>query len=259
MALKDRETLKNLFKAGTLPTENSFADIIDSSINKIDDGFSKSMNDGLMLSPVGKSKKVLSIFNKVTDKNAQWSIQTEEGLGENKDEKHLSFGSNSEASDLLILSDKQHVGINNPAPKHSLDVRGTTASTTRVGSRAAESLALADGKWHTILDNLNYSNMFEIVARTGILKTGKHAMVHAIALSNYGNSHARIKHTHARFSWWRPLKIQLRWLGDTYDYKLQIRCSKNLGKDAVIKYYVTELWSDVTLGHPAHFQKPTES
>ncbi|GAB5417890.1 MAG: hypothetical protein Crog4KO_23620 [Crocinitomicaceae bacterium] len=257
MALKDRDTLKNLFKKGTLPSENSFADIIDSTINKIDDGFSKSMKDGLMLSPVGKSKKVLSIFNKVTDKEPQWSVETEDGLGEKKDETQLHFRTN-DAESLLALSNKQRIGIKNDAPMHDVDINGTIAVSARVGNRAASTLAPADGKWHTILGDLNYCNMFEVVARTGVLKSGNHAMVHALAMSSYGNSNAKVKHTYVRFSWWRPLRIKLRWTGDTYNYQLQIRTTKNLGKDAKIKYHVTELWSDENIGHPDHFQKPED-
>ena len=257
MALKDRDTLKNLFKKGKLPSENSFGDIIDSTINKIDDGFSKSMKDGLMLSPVGKSKKVLSIFSKVTDKEAQWSVETEDGAGDSKTETQLHFKT-SEDEKLLTLSDEGRVGIGNDAPVHELDVRGTTAMSARVGNRAEDALAPADGKWHTILSDLNYCNMFEVVARTGLVKTGNHAMVHALAMSSYGNSSAKIKHTYVRYSWWRPLRIKLRWTGDTYNYKLQIKSTKNLGKNAMIKFHVTELWSDSNIGHPDHFQKPNE-
>ncbi len=257
MALKDRDTLKNLFKKGTLPSENSFADIIDSTINKIDDGFSKSMKDGLMLSPVGKSKKVLSIFNKVTDKEPQWSVETEDGRGEKKDETQLHFRTNDDES-LLALSDKQRIGIKNDAPEHDLDINGTIAMSARVGNRAESTLAPADGKWHTVIGDLNYCTMFEVVARTGIVKSGKHAMVHALAMSSYGNSNAKVKHTYVRFSWWRPLRIKLRWTGDTYNYQLQIRTTKDLGKNAMIKYHVTELWNDDNIGHPPHYQKPED-
>jgi hypothetical protein len=212
------------------------------------------MDDGLMLSPIGKSKKVLSVFNKVTDKEAQWSIETEDGAGEDKSETQLHFKS-TDNENLLTLSDKGRVGIGNDVPLHALDVSGTAAATARVGNRAKDSLAEADGKWHTILTDLNYCTMFEIVARTGVVKTGNHAMVHAIAMSSYGNSSARVKHTSVRFSWWRPLRIKLRWTGDTYNYSLQIRTTKNLGKNVMIKYFVTELWNDTNIGHPDHFQK----
>lgn len=258
MALKDRDTLKNLFKKGKLPSENSFGDIIDSTINKIDDGFSKSMEDGLMLSPIGKSKKVLSVFNKVTDKEAQWSLETEDGAGESKKESQLHFKTGADEN-LLTLSSQGRVGIGNETPMHDLDVQGTAAMSARVGNRAEDSLTPADGKWHTIVSDLNYCNMFEIVARTGVVKSGNHAMVHALAMSSYGNSNAKVKHTYVRFSWWRPLRIKLRWTGDTYNYKLQIKTSRNLGKDVLIKYHVTELWSDSNIGHPDHYQKKDEN
>ncbi len=259
MALKDRDTLKTLFKKGNLPTENSFADIIDSSINKIDDGFSKSMDDGLMLAPIGKSKTVLSVFNKITDPEPNWSVDSEEGVGDSKDETQLHFKSNATDDKLITLSDGLKVGVHNEAPRHTLDVKGTAAATARVGNRAVESLVPADGKWHNVLEDLNYCSMFEIVARTGIIRTGKHAMVHAIAMSSYGNSNSRIRHTHARFSFWRPLRIKLRFTGNTYDYNLQMKCTKNLGKDAMIKFYITELWNDENIGHPEHYKRKQDA
>ena len=40
MASKNRETLKNYFKKGGFATEKEFSDLIDSSMNLIDDGIS---------------------------------------------------------------------------------------------------------------------------------------------------------------------------------------------------------------------------
>jgi hypothetical protein len=62
MSLQNRETLKSYFKKGQLPSEGNFNDLIDSLINKIDDGMSKTVDEGLMLSPIGESKKLLSLY-----------------------------------------------------------------------------------------------------------------------------------------------------------------------------------------------------
>ena len=39
MALINRQTLKNYFKKGGFATEKHFVDLIDSSLNVVDDGF----------------------------------------------------------------------------------------------------------------------------------------------------------------------------------------------------------------------------
>ena len=244
MSQKDRQTLKKLFEKGSLPTQNSFADIIDSSINKIDDGFSKSMEDGLMLSPIGKSKKVLSVYKKITDKVPEWHINIEDTQSKEQNSQQLSFVHKHSGIPLLNLSDQEKVGINKMGANYTLDVEGIIASKGRIGTASEKTKALANGEWHTILEGLNYCNAFEIVARVGVLKSGKHAMLHAVAMSAYGNSHHKIRKTNARFSFWRPLRIKLRWTGTTFNYGLQIKSSKNLGSGVYIKYHMTQLWTD---------------
>lgn len=255
MSQKDRQTLKNLFRKGSLPTQNSFADIIDSSINKIDDGFSKSMDDGLMLSPIGESDRVLSVFKKITDKTPEWKVNVNELTSNTENLQQLNFVHKDSKNPLLSLSENKNVGISEAAPNYTLDVGGIVASKGRVGRATESTKVAANGEWQTILSGLNYCNVYEVVARVGVLKTGKHALLHAIAMSAYGNSHHKIKAINARFSFWRPLKIKLRWTGSTYNYGLQIKTSKNLGSDVYIKYHVTELFTDQEMGIPEHYQK----
>ena len=52
--LDNRETLKNYFKNGARPSEENFGSLIDSMINKADDGISKNLTDGLLLAPEGE-------------------------------------------------------------------------------------------------------------------------------------------------------------------------------------------------------------
>ena len=252
MPLKDRKTLKNLFTKGSIPSEAGFADLIDSGINKIDDGFSKSVKDGLMLSPIGNSKNVLGIFNKITDPDPEWSVKVDDVKGAG-DQKNLSIANKNLQAPLLSFDPKGNVGIGTTEPAQALEVNGFIASKGRLGSYSTQSEIPADGEWYPIIQNLNYCNAFEINARVGVPNSGRHAMLHAIALSAYGNSHSRIRHTHARFSLWRPLKIKLRWVGHTYQYHLEMKSSKNLGPYTKIKYYVTQLWDDIEMASPDQF------
>lgn len=255
MSQKDRQTLKNLFRKGSLPTQNSFADIIDSSINKIDDGFSKSMDDGLMLSPIGESERVLSVYKKITDKTPEWKININELTSNKEIVQQLTFIHQDAKTPLLSLSENLRLGVNIDGPDYTLDVGGIVASKGRVGKAADKTEAVANGEWQTVLAGLNYCNVYEIVARVGVLRTGKHALLHAIAMSAFGNSHHKIKAINARFSFWRPLKIKLRWTGSTFNYNLEIKTSKNLGNDVFIKYHITELFTDQEMGNPAHYKK----
>ena len=53
MGIKNRETLKNYFKKGGLATEKQFIDLIESSMNIIDDGLSMKPSTGLKINPLG--------------------------------------------------------------------------------------------------------------------------------------------------------------------------------------------------------------
>ena len=46
----NRDSLKSVFTNGSRPNENNFGSLIDSMVNKVDDGISKNLKDGLILS-----------------------------------------------------------------------------------------------------------------------------------------------------------------------------------------------------------------
>ena len=58
MARKDRKTLEAKFKNGRMPSEVAFADLIDSTLNLIDDGFEKTAEEGLKIFQLGDKKNV---------------------------------------------------------------------------------------------------------------------------------------------------------------------------------------------------------
>ena len=62
MALINRQTLKNYFKKGGFTTEKHFVDLIDSSLNIVDDGISIQKEHGLKINPLGFSTKLISFF-----------------------------------------------------------------------------------------------------------------------------------------------------------------------------------------------------
>ena len=252
MSLKDRDTLKKLFRKGSKPTEAGFSDFIDSSINKIDDGIDKTLANGLKLAPLGDSKKVISLYQEIQDQSPEWSLDLTNDPKNGK-AVYLDVKPADNNQPVIRLTQDGKVGINKGKPRRTLDVNGIVSFPTRAGSYAKASEVAADGEWHTIIEGLNYCNAFEIVARTGILNSGRHAILHAYALSAYGNSHSKIRCSHARFSFWRPLKIRLRWTGSTHNYNLEMRSSRDLGAGKKIKYYITQLWDDEQMGIPLQF------
>lgn len=237
----NRESLKAIFSNGNRPNENSFGSLIDSMVNKVDDGISKSLKDGLILSPEGgESDRLVSFYEKIQDDIPQWSIEMTqeqpEGLGINEPITQ------EKAETRLFFKKGGNIGVNTVEPRTALEVNGILGVHSRVGTYQLSTIP-ADGKWHNILSGLNGCTAFEIMAQVGKEKKGKYALLHAQALSTFGKSRSKIATTQAHYGWWWN-KIALRWRGSTYDYSLQMRTRSNYGKGQEIKYYITKLWDN---------------
>lgn len=235
MSLQNRNSLKTFFKKGQLPSEANFFDLIDSMINKVDDGMSKTMDDGLMLSPIGGSQKLISFYKSIEEKSPAWSLDINQGDG------NLNFN-NHVGDSVLTLTNSGKVGINNNNPSTELDVKGSVTMSGRLGN-AYQGKVLADGKWHQILTDLNGCHAFEVVAGIGKKKTGRYALIHAHALSAFGKSKNKINITQAYYGV-RSNRIELRWTGTTYSYNLEMRTRNTYDGEFYIQYFISKLWFD---------------
>ena len=245
MEIFNRATLKGFFSKGRVPTEVHFSNLIDSTINKIDDGFAKSVDDGLKLAPVGESKKLISFFEDIKQKEPGWNIS----INPTETIKGISFSEKNDSSRIFIRNGG-NVGIGTITPNYDLDVNGTTGLKSRVGIFQAKSEVAADSEWHIILDDLEGCNVFEIVAKAeGVKKRGKYAMAHAIAVNTHNSFSNKIRVTQAYYGWfWH--RIKFRWKRSSNGkYQLEVRTVGHYGTDEKnnviqIKYHITSLWDN---------------
>ena len=93
-----RRTLKIKFQKGNLPTEASFAALIDSMVNIMDDGLNKSEDFGFEIAPQGESKNLLSFFKNLEEKSTPlWQFivkgkENQEGIAfENPQKENALF------------------------------------------------------------------------------------------------------------------------------------------------------------------------
>src|SRR5687768_1683478 len=131
MAARNRRTLKEQFKKGVMPSQASFEDLIDSMVNKYDDGFSKGVDHGLMLSPEGSSKRLLSFYRSLADNAPSWAME----LRNDNAGKGLFLGECDKEPSLFLLSGG-NVGVGTAAPAFTLDVNGIAAMKSRIGTFA---------------------------------------------------------------------------------------------------------------------------
>lgn len=248
MAQKDRKTLEAKFKNGKMPTEAAFADLIDSTLNLIDDGFEKTIEDGLKVFQLGDGK-LMSFYENISKRSSMWSISID------KKARNLSFGDKKNSHVLTLQSAgsaetdvavKAKVGINTDNPRFELDVAGTIASFGRVG-RCGELPVPADGNWHSITEMLTGCQAFEVMAGVGGKDDeGKYALLHAFALNAYQDKN-HITY-HQAYYGAKCNRLELRWLSsanaENFEYTLQLRVGSSYGDKIWVNYYLTRLWQD---------------
>lgn len=241
----DRISLKEFFKNGSIPSETHFSFLIDSMINKQDDGFNKDSENGLILSTTGSSKKLLTFYKKVDDLDPFFYIEVDENDSYSlKLKPNLPLDDEELQTKSFYFEDDGSFGIGKKREEGmKLNVGGFASMEGRTGNYRT-GFVPANGKWHSIISSLNNCHAFEIVARTGKRTSGRFSILHAIALATFGHSKHKIRKTTAYYGfWWN--KIHIRWKSNgTYNYELQISTNRNYGDDTQIYYRVTNLWED---------------
>ena len=224
MALINRQTLKNYFQKGGFATEKHFVDLIDSSLNMIDDGISINQKQGFKLNPIGFSTRLMSFFKKATQNEPDFTVNI------NQDNVEGLSINNREGDPLLKFDQNKQIGVHTNEPRFDFDVRGVLGIDSKSGNHIVGEVD-GDGSWQTIISNLDGINGFEVVASIrGKMGSGRYAMAHAIALSTFGgkSSRNRIKNTHAYYGSFMN-RLSFRWVGEMHNYELQVRTRRHYG------------------------------
>ena len=272
MAKQNRETLKRFFSAGKLPSEEHFADLIDSSLNVTDEGFSKSEDFGFEVTPQKPDEEtgnLISFFRKLTDNLPSWSISY---YGK---EEALQFihtnPAGTEHNTVLSLNKEGKVSISEPGVNSDnsledstnsddikLSIGGAIRAPARIGVGIDQkSCVPADGMFHPITEILFGVQALEIVAKVEKRDSNRFAIMHAIALNacdpprrllNFLNRRNRIRVHQSYFSSPRD-RLKLRWepVKDDDDpgvskYRLCIKSAFKFPEEIKIDYHVTKLW-----------------
>lgn len=279
MTKQDRTTLKKFFREGALPNSENYADLIDSVINQVDDGFEKSTIDGLQLNSLGNEKRVLSLYEGLDAEHANWvaehgidaaegALHWRTGLYSNKrraETLSAKSASGSEAAEEepfqpgLTLDPTGNVGISMDRPEWRLDVAGVARMHGRTGfvyPQEAYADVKADGGWKDITPELEGCHMIEVIAgASGGEGKGRYALLHAVAMNAYNPRgwllnwlfrRRAIRHQQAVFGNYAD-RLKLRWKrskSSRFAYRLQICTMANLGKNARIRYSLSHLWHD---------------
>ncbi|WP_343690614.1 hypothetical protein [Chitinophaga sp.] len=240
-----REELKEHFKNGKIPTENHFGYLIDSTINRQEDGFSKDEENGLQIKAMGTSSKLISFYSNTEDTTPFFIMEKDER--ERPAMRMQTFTAETDEvkrdAQSFFMHTNGSMGLGTPCEENTkLQVNGFASMEGRIGNYMCGTVP-ANGRWHDILDGLNNCQAMEVMARAGVKDTGRFAIMHAIAVSAFGNGHNSISRTGAHYGFfWN--KLRLRWKGRTHNYRLQLRTNSNYGTGVEIYYKITRLWDD---------------
>lgn len=214
MTKQDRTTLKSFFRSGALPSAEDYRDLIDSSVNLVDDGFSKTDKDGLRLFSVGSSLRVLSLYQGLGTPTPNWVVEHGKAAGAlhvrpdqgkaalliDPDKATSTASAKAPAAPKaessappdpsalgLSMTHDGRVGVNRPAPDWRLDVGGVVRMDGRLGAPSHKIPHIkANGKWQPITHSITGCQMFEVVAGVaGAVGKGRYSMLHAIAMNAY--------------------------------------------------------------------------
>lgn len=271
MSRQRRDTLKGYFLAGSRPTAEQFADLIDSALNINDEGFRKTPPDGLQVTSLGDKTALMSFYTqKSEDSPPEWRIAFGEDF-KKLTVQHPDPAGEEDVAPLMTLDPSGRVGISTTEPQDQLDVAGAIRSQGRRGQEAPG--LLANGQYHALTGPLHGCQAFEVMAGVGLPASGRFALVHAIALNTFNPYFwdnlfflkKPIRTHHAYYSRSAD-RLQLRWApitqnvegghGEKASYRLEIRTRRDYladhrvrkelkpGEDLHIRAYVTRLWFD---------------
>lgn len=237
-----RDQLKGHFRKGKIPTESHYSELIDAMVNKLDDGFLKNEEFGFHIHSTGTAKTFVSLF---PDNNSldPFFVITKDQVQPNslKLQPYVKGDDNEKGS--FYFGANGNLGLGKLAQDNiKLDVDGCVGMHGRVGTFRSGRLP-ANGEWHTIINGLNNCHAYEVMARAGAKGKGRFALMQATALGVYGKRGSKIKKTRTCYGFfWNHLN--LRWIGTTHNYALQIRTNSNYGHHAQIFFKLTQLWND---------------
>lgn len=244
--------MKQFFADGSLPSADHFGDLIDSTLNLINEGFDKTPPDGFKISTIGEHRRLISFYRSGDPNNAVWTIEYDQ------DKDSLLISNPRRAGEPAIALDGDgRIGVNKVDPQATLDVGGVVAAEGRLGANPDGFTSVpADGEWHDITGDLEGCNAFEIMAGVGSSGTGRYALMRAIALNaynprgwlfNFFNRKKRIRYQQSYYLS-RGNRIKLRWHSDgKKKYTLQMSTACGYGGDVNIRFYLTRLWFDTLM------------
>src|SRR5690606_17966422 len=148
---QSREQLKEFFRNGKIPSEKHYADLINSMVHKVDDGFSKDEINGLRISSTEETKNLISFYKDLNEQDPFYVVAKDE-----LDPDALTFkpfhaveNAKNETDSSFFFHNNGKLGIGKKCDdKFKVDVNGFVGFEGRIGTYNSGTRP-ANGRWHT--------------------------------------------------------------------------------------------------------------
>ncbi|MBB4036625.1 hypothetical protein GGR21_002531 [Dysgonomonas hofstadii] len=247
MPAKDRKTLKQYFEQGKKPSQQAFDDLIDSSLNTMDDGFIGSPTIGMGLTPINDDGVIISAFTNNTGKDDDKSLHWQVALNRDSGNLEIRRCKEGNIAPAMIIKHEISKSESKKSTGHETQFNGLINYQGRKGSYITGEVP-ADGRWHDMLgersDLQDGCWAFEIVAGCGDPNCGRHALLVATAIHCFG-SRPQIKKTRSNYGLWGN-RLCLRWvkMEGVFTCQLQIKTFFKYNEGTNIKFQIAKLWDN---------------
>lgn len=253
--IRSREDLRKFFRNGEIPTEEHYRTLIESMINKQDDGFARDVDNGMLIASTLKTGRFMALFKNIDDFDPFFVLEKDD-----KEDASLRLspagkeGKSKPDEESFFFHENGSLGLGKrSADQYRLEVNGFAAMDGRTGTWK-QGCVPADGRWHPIVKDLHNCQVFEIVARTGLTNTGRFAVAHAIAVCAFGSARNRIRRTGSHFGFfWNRIRFRWRTDKETHKYMLEVKTSSRYEGEPQIYYHISRLWDDTSFLPKAYY------
>jgi hypothetical protein len=234
---KDRNTLKSYFRKGAVPTEEQFAEMIDSVPNIQEDGqVKRSAGNGLHISPMDANGVLSTIFKENSEEATTplWrmilGIDGQLEIRDGKDEPVVTIGQDRMVTLLETLKIRQ-----DPTDKDKTK-RITEAETLKIE---------ADGLWNDLPVEATAGQKKEgcrvyYITACYLSPFGTYSICETIASHSEGKK--RKMHSTRKHWWGWCGHIKIRWKYSDGELRLQMRSRHARIRSGNIYYRIKTLW-----------------
>ena len=119
---KDRSTLREYFRANAVPTQTQFWQFIESSLNPVEDGITKTNGSALSIRPANTpGRQVIELYKRFDDGAPTWTIELQP-QAQGVDRPGLNFYRPGQNSTLYLRESDGNIGMGTVMPNARLQV-----------------------------------------------------------------------------------------------------------------------------------------